>query len=27
VAFSCNLLHEAQPVTRGRRFGLFTFLR
>ncbi len=27
VAFSCNLLHEAQSVTRGRRFGLFTFLR
>jgi predicted 2-oxoglutarate/Fe(II)-dependent dioxygenase YbiX len=27
VVFSCNLLHEAQPVTRGRRFGLFTFLR
>jgi peroxiredoxin/predicted 2-oxoglutarate/Fe(II)-dependent dioxygenase YbiX len=27
VAFSCNLLHEAQPVTLGRRFGLFTFLR
>lgn len=27
VAFSCNLLHEAQPVTDGRRFGLFTFLR
>jgi len=27
VAFSCNLLHEAQPVTRGCRFGLFTFLR
>lgn len=27
VAFSCNLLHEAQQVTRGQRFGLFTFLR
>jgi predicted 2-oxoglutarate/Fe(II)-dependent dioxygenase YbiX len=27
VVFSCNLLHEAQPVTRGQRFGLFTFLR
>lgn len=27
VAFSCNLLHEAQPVTRGQRFGFFTFLR
>ena len=25
VAFSSSLLHEAQPVTRGRRFGLFTF--
>lgn len=25
VVFSCSLLHEAQPVTRGRRFGLFTF--
>jgi peroxiredoxin/predicted 2-oxoglutarate/Fe(II)-dependent dioxygenase YbiX len=27
VVFSCNLLHEAMPVTRGRRFGLFTFFR
>jgi peroxiredoxin/predicted 2-oxoglutarate/Fe(II)-dependent dioxygenase YbiX len=27
VVFSCNLLHEAQPVTRGQRYGLFTFLR
>jgi predicted 2-oxoglutarate/Fe(II)-dependent dioxygenase YbiX len=26
VVFSCSLLHEAFPVTRGRRFGLFTFL-
>ena len=26
VVFSCSLLHEAVPVTRGRRFGLFTFL-
>jgi predicted 2-oxoglutarate/Fe(II)-dependent dioxygenase YbiX len=26
VVFSCSLLHEAQPVTSGRRFGLFTFL-
>jgi len=25
VVFSCNLLHEALPVTRGRRFALFTF--
>ena len=26
VVFSCGLLHEVVPVTRGRRFGLFTFL-
>jgi predicted 2-oxoglutarate/Fe(II)-dependent dioxygenase YbiX len=26
LVFSCSLLHEAVPVTRGRRFGLFTFL-
>lgn len=26
LVFSCSLLHEAMPVTRGRRFGLFTFL-
>jgi predicted 2-oxoglutarate/Fe(II)-dependent dioxygenase YbiX len=26
VVFSCSLLHEALPVTRGVRFGLFTFL-
>lgn len=26
LVFSCSLLHEAIPVTRGRRFGLFTFL-
>jgi predicted 2-oxoglutarate/Fe(II)-dependent dioxygenase YbiX len=25
VVFSCNLLHEALPVTQGRRFALFTF--
>lgn len=25
VVFSCSLLHEALPVTRGRRFGLFAF--
>jgi len=25
VVFSCSLLHEAQPVTTGKRFGLFTF--
>ncbi|MFC7609994.1 2OG-Fe(II) oxygenase [Teichococcus aestuarii] len=24
--FCCDLLHEAQPVTQGRRFALFTFL-
>lgn len=26
LVFSCSLLHEAVPVTRGRRFGVFTFL-
>jgi len=26
VIFSCSLLHEALPVSKGRRFGLFTFL-
>lgn len=26
VIFSCSLLHEARPVTAGRRFGLFGFL-
>lgn len=26
LIFSCSLLHEAVPVTRGRRFGLFTFV-
>lgn len=26
VLFSCTLLHEALPVTKGRRFGVFTFL-
>ena len=25
VVFSCSLLHEATPVTRGRRFGVFGF--
>jgi len=25
VIFSCALLHEALPVTRGQRFGVFTF--
>ncbi len=26
VIFSCSLLHEALPVTKGRRFAMFTFL-
>jgi predicted 2-oxoglutarate/Fe(II)-dependent dioxygenase YbiX len=26
VVFSCALLHEALPVTQGRRFGVFTFM-
>ncbi len=26
VAFSCSLLHEARPVTRGRRYVLLAFL-
>jgi predicted 2-oxoglutarate/Fe(II)-dependent dioxygenase YbiX len=26
LVFSCSLLHEATPVTRGRRMGAFTFL-
>jgi predicted 2-oxoglutarate/Fe(II)-dependent dioxygenase YbiX len=26
LVFSCALLHEVMPVTRGRRFGVFTFL-
>lgn len=25
VIFSCSLMHEATPVTSGRRFGLFAF--
>ncbi|MGE0256187.1 MAG: 2OG-Fe(II) oxygenase [Alphaproteobacteria bacterium] len=25
VVFSCSLLHEATPVTRGRRFAVFSF--
>jgi predicted 2-oxoglutarate/Fe(II)-dependent dioxygenase YbiX len=25
VVFSCSLLHEVLPVTKGRRFGLFSF--
>lgn len=27
VLFSCSLMHEALPVTRGRRFTLLSFLR
>ncbi|WP_284735824.1 2OG-Fe(II) oxygenase family protein [Dongia deserti] len=27
ILFSCSLLHEALPVTEGRRFALLTFLR
>jgi predicted 2-oxoglutarate/Fe(II)-dependent dioxygenase YbiX len=27
AVFSCSLLHEALPVTRGRRFALTTFFR
>lgn len=27
ILFSCSLLHEALPVTKGHRFALFTFLR
>jgi predicted 2-oxoglutarate/Fe(II)-dependent dioxygenase YbiX/peroxiredoxin len=27
VIFSCSLIHEALPVTKGRRFALLTFLR
>ncbi|HEV8392368.1 MAG TPA: 2OG-Fe(II) oxygenase [Dongiaceae bacterium] len=27
VVFSCSLLHEALPVTRGQRFALLSFLR
>ena len=26
LVFSCSLLHEVMPVTRGRRFGVFVFL-
>ena len=26
LVFSCSLLHEVVPITRGRRIGLFTFL-
>ncbi len=26
VIFSCHLLHEALPVTKGRRFAVFSFL-
>ncbi|MEZ5830785.1 MAG: 2OG-Fe(II) oxygenase [Dongiaceae bacterium] len=27
ILFSCSLLHEALPVTRGQRFALLSFLR
>ena len=27
AVFSCSILHEALPVTRGRRFVLTTFFR
>jgi predicted 2-oxoglutarate/Fe(II)-dependent dioxygenase YbiX/peroxiredoxin len=27
ILFSCSLLHEARPVTKGRRFTLLSFLR
>ena len=27
VVFSCSLLHEALPVTKGVRYALLTFLR
>jgi len=26
VVFSCSLLHEARPVTAGRRYALLPFL-
>lgn len=26
IVFSCSLLHEALPVTKGKRFAMFTFL-
>lgn len=26
LVFSCSLVHEVVPITRGRRIGLFTFL-
>lgn len=26
LVFSCSLLHEAMPVTKGKRFAIFTFL-
>ena len=26
MVFSCSLLHEATPVTKGRRFALLPFL-
>ncbi|MBL8709410.1 MAG: 2OG-Fe(II) oxygenase, partial [Rhodospirillaceae bacterium] len=27
ILFSCSLLHEALPVTKGARFTLLSFLR
>ena len=27
ILFSCSLLHEALPITKGRRFTLLSFLR
>ena len=27
LVFSCSLIHEALPVTRGRRFVLLNFMR
>jgi hypothetical protein len=26
VVFSCSLLHEARPVTRGKRYAFLPFL-
>lgn len=26
IVFNCSLLHEVKPVTRGRRFGIFSFM-
>ena len=27
LLFSCSLIHEALPITRGRRFALLNFVR